>query len=138
MGVLHSGPRGVARKIAQKNAQNDQVVSSQSDGDLSRRLRKRNPFADSDDEDDFVDIQDLPPLPVKKQEKPQLHPKQRINKSRDDIIRIDNELLSKLRSKKDHGLVVLQDRDYEDVVPTNPICSPEDYDEPIPHSSMIS
>merc|ERR1712061_960100 len=69
---------GVARKIAiSKAAQNNaaamatnQEVNSQSDTDLCQHLsRRRNPFADSDDdseeEDDFVDLSELPPLPQK-------------------------------------------------------------------------
>ena len=55
--------------------------------------RKRNPFADSDDdseeEDDFVDLSELPPLPQKSVSKPSLlPPKQKINKTRSEAQRI--------------------------------------------------
>ena len=55
--------------------------------------RKRNPFADSDEdseeEDDFVDLSELPPLPQKSVSKPSLlPPKQKINKTRSEAQRI--------------------------------------------------
>lgn len=106
-------------------------VTSQSDSDLV--TKKRNPFADSDDEDDddFVDISKLPPLPAKSQSKPRLFPKQKINKSRSDLEKINQEILIKLRRN-----VVAQDDDYEEVptveVDEGEAGGGEDYDEPIP------
>ena len=93
---------GVARKIAISKAQKtsnstNQEVNSQSDSDLCQHLsRKRNPFADSDDdyseeEDDFVDLSELPPLPEKSMLKPNLFPKQKINKTRSEAHRIGTQ-----------------------------------------------
>ena len=57
--------------------------------------RKRNPFSDlvgsdDDSEDDFVDFDDLPPLPEKSLPKPNIEdfPKQKINKTRSQAQRI--------------------------------------------------
>ena len=104
-GVLPPGS-GVARKIAiskiKKKGSNrrppnqaNQEVNSQSDSDLCQHLsRKRNPFSDlvgsDDSEDDFVDFDDLPPLPEKSLPKPNIEdfPKQKINKTRSQAQRI--------------------------------------------------
>ena len=67
--------------------------------------RKRNPFSDlvgsDDSEDDFVDFDDLPPLPEKSLPKPNIEdfPKQKINKTRSQAQRIGK--ISKERESKE-------------------------------------
>merc|ERR1712156_556488 len=141
---------GVAKKIAiskaAKNmateAETNQEVNSQSDTDLCQHLsRKRNPFADSDDdseeEDDFVDLSELPPLPQKSVSKPSLlPPKQKINKTRSEAQRIDKAILDKYRNQTPQKSTQFDEQDYEDVkIQEEDTCF--DYDEPIPHSRIL-
>ena len=74
--------------------------------DLCQHLsRKRNPFSDlvgsdDDSEDDFVDFDDLPPLPEKSLPKPNIEdfPKQKINKTRSQAQRIGKISKGRARS----------------------------------------
>lgn len=132
-----NGP--VARRILAKA----KVTTSLSETCLmnkrSRLRRNKNPFDDDDDNDDFVDFEDLPPLPTKG--KPYLPPKQRINKSREDLARIEHEMRSSASELKMKSVLFSDDsdagEDYEEVpeVPNSSSkYSPDDYDEPLHHS----
>ena len=124
-GVLTSAGRGTKRKIASRRKPAKYVTQSETD------LRR---FSNTDeDEDDFVDISKLPPLP-QKIAKPQIFPKQKINKSQSVRKRIDAEFKEKWTKKLDDF------EDYEDVpearlVPEEDLA--EDYDEPIPHAKLF-
>ena len=88
---------GVSRRIAMQ--QKLSKKSSQSESNLTQ-IKKRNPFANSDEsesEDDFVDFSELPPLPHKSISKPHLQPKQKINKTESALHRIDQAILAKYR-----------------------------------------
>ena len=147
MGVLSPATSGVARRIAQsQNKPNNlQEVNSQSDSDLLQQKRRRqmNPFADSDesDESDFVELSELPALPEKSGSKPNLFPKQKINKSKSTLRRIDAEFLAKYRRESKQNLQnVDEDLDYEDPGPAKmpeSLNTDVDYDEPIPHSKLL-
>ncbi len=128
-------------------------VTSQSESNLaSLQSRRRDPFADSSDEDDFVDVSDLPPIvPAKVARPPPTLPaKQRINKSKADLDKI-NETLRKSVSNLAKGQSVdnvndnVPDEDYDEVPDSkspppkksSEFC-PEDYDEPVPLPSIAS
>ena len=104
--------------------------------------RKRNPFADSDDdseeeEDDFVDLSELPPLPQKSISKPSLlPPKQKINKTRSEAQRIDKAILDKYRNQTPPKSTQFDEQDYDDFQ-TQEDNTSFDYDEPIPHSKIM-
>lgn len=133
---------GVSRRIALNKALTKQNMSnSESELFSKKKRRQRNPFADSDDSDDsadFVDLSELPPLPVKNA--PPLLPKQKINKSKSTLRRIDDQLLAKYRSQSKESLATMEDLDdYEDL-PTTTVSNDDDgmdYDEPIPHSTKV-
>ena len=125
------------------------MVKTLSESDLTVRKDQsssRNPFADSDeDDDDFVDISDLPPVPQKLSLPPPLFPKQRINRSESDLRRINSVLRKKIppkRKQPNNFATAAEDEmleDYEDLPPASVVPEePEDYDEPIPHFSVNS
>ena len=123
-GILTSAGRGTKRKIASRRKPAKYVTQSETD------LRR---FSNTDEDDDFVDISELPPIP-QKIAKPQIFPKQKINKSQSVRKRIDAEFKEKWTKKLDDF------EDYEDVpearlVPEEVLA--EDYDEPIPHARLV-
>ena len=123
------------------------MVKTLSESDLTERKnpRPRNPFADSDEDDDFVDISDLPPVPQKLSLPPPLFPKQRINRSESDLRRINSVLRKTIppKRKPKNNFPEEEDdmlEDYEDLPTASvvPETIAEDYDEPIPHFSVNS
>ena len=88
---------------------------------------------DSDSDDDFVDVDELPSLPLPPKQKPLLPPKQRINKSSEVLQEIDTSFqksLTELRlnnnnnnrkSKGDDST----DIDYEEPTPSVNIAEPK-------------
>ena len=154
VGNILSGQSAVARKIATKNHSKavdglSSAVTSQSESNLTAAFgtRRRNPFADSSDEDDFVDIADLPPVvPAKASRPPPALPvKQKINKSKADLAKID-EMLKKsatnlAATSGQEGQNNITDEDYAEVpetkqgVGSSEYC-PEDYDEPVPMPTL--
>ena len=92
--------------VLQSESVNQSISQKNWTTDLCQHLsRKRNPFSDlvgsdDDSEDDFVDFDDLPPLPEKSLPKPNIEdfPKQKINKTRSQAQRIGKISKGRARS----------------------------------------